>query len=50
MLLVDREGIPLAVDIASANRNEVTLIEPLLQQRVLNPAPEHLLYDKAADS
>ena len=50
MLLVDREGIPLAVDIANANRNEVTLIEPLLEQRLLNPAPEHLLYDKAADS
>lgn len=30
MLLVDREGLPLADDIASANRNEVTLIEPLL--------------------
>ena len=50
MLLVDREGIPLAVDIASANRSEVALIEPLLEQRLLNPAPEHLLYDKAADS
>ena len=50
MLLVDREGIPLAVDITSASHNEVTLIEPLLEQRVLTPAPERLLYDKAADS
>ncbi len=50
MLLVDREGTPLAVDITSASRNEVTLIELLLELRVINPAPERLLYDKAADS
>lgn len=51
MLLVDREDLPLAVDITSASRrNEVTLIELLLEQRVLTPVPEHLSYDKAADS
>ncbi len=50
MTLVDGHGTPLAADIASASRNEVTLIEPLLGKRVLPRRPKRLIYDKAGDS
>lgn len=50
MMLVDGHGIPLAADINSASPAEVTLIEPLLQKRVLNRRPRRLIYDRAADS
>ncbi|SFJ70966.1 Transposase DDE domain-containing protein [Planctomicrobium piriforme] len=37
--------------LAAANRSEVKLIEPLLDDlQIPGKAPEHLLYDKAADS
>lgn len=58
MVFADGEGIPLAVDLASASPHEVTLIESTLQQiRIprLGPGrprkkPRRLIYDKAADS
>lgn len=50
MLMIDGEGTPLSVDIASANQAEVNLIEPLVEERVLDQKPERLLYDRAADS
>ena len=50
MLLVDGNGIPLAVDTASASPSEVKLIETLLDQQLLDFDPERLIYDKAADS
>lgn len=50
MLLVDGEGTPLAIDIASASPAEVQLIEPLLTRTVAGPPPKRLIYDKAADS
>ena len=50
MVLVDGNGLPLAVDTASASPHEVTLIEPLLARRVLRRNPAHLIYDLAADS
>jgi hypothetical protein len=50
MVLVDGEGIPLGVDIASASEAEVNLIETLLKQRIARRRPRRLLYDKAADS
>lgn len=50
MLMIDRQGTPLAVEIASANQAEVNLIEPLLENRVLDGKPARLLYDLAADS
>lgn len=51
MICVDAQGIPLAVSTASANRNEVVLIEPLLAEITLqNRQPERVIYDKAADS
>jgi len=50
MVLTDGRGLPLAVDTASASPNEVTLIEPLLEKRVLRRKPRRLIYDLAADS
>ena len=50
MVLVDGRGLPLAAEIASASPHEVTLIEPLLQQRILPTKPRRLIYDLAADS
>jgi transposase len=50
MLLVDGKGTPLAADISSASPHEVTLIEPLLDRRILRGKPDRLLYDLAADS
>jgi transposase len=50
MVLVDGNGLPLAADIASASPNEVTLIEPLLEKRLVRRRPRYLLYDLAADS
>jgi transposase len=50
MTLVDGQGVPLAIDVASASPAEVTLIEPLLGIRVLHRKPRRLIYDPAADS
>ena len=50
MTLVDGQGVPLAIDVASASPAEVTLIEPLLDGRVLRRKPRRLIYDRAADS
>ena len=51
MICVDAQGIPLVIDTESANRNEVLLIEPLIEKMTLqNRQPERLIYDKAADS
>jgi transposase len=50
MVLTDGHGLPLAIDTASASPHEVTLIEPLLEKRVLRRKPRRLIYDLAADS
>jgi transposase len=50
MVLVDGNGLPLAVDINAASPAEVTLIEPLLDQAVTPHVPNRLIYDRAADS
>ena len=50
MVLTDGHGLPLAALIASASPAEVTLIEPLLDQRLIRRRPARLIYDKAADS
>ena len=50
MVLADAGGLPLAATIASASPHEVTLIEPLLDHRILPRRPKRLIYDKAADS
>lgn len=49
--IVDSRGTPLAVHLTGANHNEVKLIEPALDQLPFEGVvPEHLLYDRAADS
>lgn len=50
MVYTDAAGLPLAADTASASPHEVTLIEPLLEKRVLRRLPKRLIYDLAADS
>lgn len=50
MVLADASGLPIAATIASASPHEVTLIEPLLNSRLLRRRPERLIYDLAADS
>jgi transposase len=50
MVLIDGEGLPWGVDTASASPHEVTLIEPLLEHRLLRRKPRRLIYDEAADS
>jgi transposase len=51
MLLTDREGIPIGLNVTSASPHEVNLIEPLVESAQLDlPQRTRLLYDKAADS
>lgn len=50
MVLIDGHGLPLGIDTASASPHEVTLIEPLLDKRVLRRRIQRLIYDAAADS
>jgi transposase len=50
MLLVDGAGTPLGASIANARRNEVLLIEELLDRQLLSKRPKRLIYDRAADS
>lgn len=50
MILVDGNGTPIGVDIASASEAEVNLIENLIDNRVCDNKPRRMLYDKAADS
>lgn len=49
MMLADATGLPLTIDVASANRAEVDLIEPLVHGGLLPYLPDRLIYDKAAD-
>ena len=49
--IVDPHGTPLAVHLAAANESEVNLIEPALDKLPFtNVVPEHLIYDRGADS
>jgi transposase len=50
MVLIDASGLPLGIDTASASPHEVTLIEQLLDKRVLRRKTRRLIYDAAADS
>jgi transposase len=50
MVLADGRGLPLAAEIASASPHEVTLIEPLIERRLLPKKPRRLIYDLAGDS
>lgn len=50
MILVDGNGTPIGVDIASASTAEVKLVEKLIDKCVCDDIAGRLLYDKAADS
>ena len=50
MLLIDGNGLPLGCTISTASRNDVRLIESLIDQRTLRRKIKRLIYDKAADS
>lgn len=50
MVLSDRSGLPLAVDVHSASPAEVTLLESLLEKRLLTKLPRRIVADAAYDS
>lgn len=50
LVLIDGGGLPLGLDVTSASPNDVRLIEPLLENRILDKQSPRLIYDKAADS
>jgi len=50
MAVADRHGLPLAIGIASGQRNEQKLVVETLRQRFLKELPERLIGDKAYDS
>ena len=50
MVLIDGNGLPLGCTISTASRNDVRLIESLIDQRTLRRKIKRLIYDKAADS
>ena len=52
MVLVERQGVPLGITIASASPTEITLLDATLKTRVVphRRNPKHLLGDRAYDS
>ena len=50
MALVDGNGLPIAIDVETASRSEVKLIERLIDKAATEFVPNKLIYDKAADS
>jgi len=50
MAVADRHGLPIAIGIASGQRNEVTLVQETLKQRFLKDLPLRLIGDRAYDS
>ena len=50
MIMVDRKGLPIAVNTGSASPHESTLVEPLFDFMVSVDFPEKLIGDKAYDS
>lgn len=50
MLMVDGNGIPLSAFTLAANHAEVNTLETLVDVRVCDRMPDHILYDKAADA
>ncbi len=50
MLLIDGQGLPMAVNLHAANDAEVHLIQPLLDEHQLEQHSPRLIYDRAADS
>ena len=50
MVLIDGNGIPTGTLLSTASRNDVRLIEELVETRTLRRKIKRLIYDKAADS
>jgi transposase len=50
MAIADCSGLPLSVHVESASPHEVTLVQPTLQARFVEAAPQRLIGDKAYDS
>jgi transposase len=50
MAVADRSGLPLAVGIASGERNEQKLVAETLRARFINALPKKLIGDRAYDS
>lgn len=50
MAVADRHGIPIAIGIASGQRNEVKLVLETLRQRFVKKLPKRLIGDRAYDS
>ena len=50
MAVADRHGLPVAVGIASGERNEQTLVLDTLKARFVEDLPQKLIGDKAYDS
>ena len=50
MAMADGAGLPLAIYVASATPNEVTLVAPTLAGRFTGVRPERLIGDKGFDS
>ena len=50
MAVADRNGLPVAIHVASASPHEVTLVEDTVEDRFVADTPERLIGDKAYDS
>ena len=50
MAVADRNGLPIAIGIASGQRNEVKLVLETLRQRFVKKLPKRLIGDRAYDS
>ena len=50
MAMADRNGLPIAIHIASASINESKLAEGILDNRFVRPKPRRVVGDKAYDS
>ena len=50
MAVADRSGLPVAVHIASASPQEVSIVQDTLEERLVANSPGRLIGDKAYDS
>ncbi len=50
MAVTDRAGLPLALDIRTAQRHEAKLVTSTLEARFVTALPQRLIGDKAYDS
>ena len=50
MAVADRNGLPIAVDVASASPHEIKLVRSTLDAGFLEEPPQRLIGDKAYDS